>query len=342
MLADIFKVISVWLTTTGGIATVSLITVIGLILTVIFVFALSSLYSELTLERKTHQRNLAKTKSDHESEIVSFQEQLSSFRHANQLQQDELTTLNKQLGIEGRTVEDLNTALANSDERLRQSESREISLAQKLDIASDSISEATELAETRNFALRAIAPLNISLSSILCEVIGTKACQVKTIAFSFLSDPNSDVDDMPMRYLEVDYEVELKGDVFVPVTEAGLSMHENVTAYLIGDTEGKVVSPVYYAQVLYIRSLDRKIVLSDFITSDYHINVLAEHSVQMLKLDEAVAKTVRNTKLETLYLDHKNAKYLEDTVSEGLFGTSLTRLVEQEKRIRTVQIASAV
>lgn len=322
MFTNLFVLLKEWLATSTGMATVALIIIIGLILTVLFVVATYNTYMELVQTRK----NAVKEATEYKEQIARLEANVAdeSKRVAGLTEHiDELTARHK---LDTADLGEKNFKVCEERDNL----SRDLETA-ILDnkTNSDNIAQLTEeLSGERNVnsgLLEKLAHIAFgfrTINSVLGSVVKTKATVLKTYAFNFNS-MTSNFESVKLESIEfvdtVAKFLSFNATHVFGATEA-IQVHPTQGVSIqnaLADSQDSLlsrqgyVSPVFFLQVLYIRSLDLKIILTDFVANPLQVSDENRASVEEF-FDWINSPSVIRRSTHTLVLDRSVWESMED------------------------------
>lgn len=314
MFTDLFSVLKAWIATSTGTATVAVIILVGLVLTVLFVVATYNTYMELVQTRK----NSLKETTELKDKISTLEKELQYEVDANTKLLKSSGLAKEQWDLDAKDLADKNLLVCNE----RDDYSRQL-----LECSTNKDLLNEELGNERNVnsgLLETLAHIAVgfrSINEVLGSVIKSKATVLKTYAFNFNS---MDGDSVKLEtVLFVDAVAKLLGfdsnhnfglvanTPENPDNEAFASTRVDEARDALLSRQG-ILSPVYFIQVLYIRSLDLKIVLTDFVANPLQVTQESRPAIEAF-YEWINSPSVVRSSTHTLVLDKHVWGSMEDS-----------------------------
>lgn len=271
MFTNLFATLSAWIATPTGTASVAVFFTIGLVLTLFFVIALYNTYSELTQTRRDADAQRKKWETDKAHLSASSERDRAALTQL----QDSYSSL---------TTQSKTTISAITEDRDHFKTEYDKAVEQKRldDIEIQTLGETIGTQSNENAGLlERLAYIAIgfrSINSVLGNVIANKSVVLKTYAFNFKDYAEDGVKLSGIEFADsIAQNLGFNTDHIFGLIKTSTPENDNFATSRLTEVREELLdrdgtlSPVYYAQVLYIRSLDLKIVLTDFIANPLFI-----------------------------------------------------------------------
>ena len=314
MFANLFSTFQAWVSTTQGSAAVAAIVIIGMVLTALFVVVIHNLYNELVQTRSSLNNKISglSSKLSAESDALTAK----NVAHAELLEDFKNTKEHGANLLKSAHEERDNYKSQLSTECLEHKQT----LERERNLREDVIAQDNENASLLERLAHTAVGFRL-INSMLSDVVKTKAVVLKTVAFNFeqlnLADGSK---KMIMQTVTLDNAVAPvlgfnadhvfgvirstdSGSGELDANLAAVSHIEEARAVLstLADPES-LVSPTFFGQILYIRSLDLKIVLTDFVANPLNITDENRESVKEFH-DWVSSPSAIRSSTHTLVLD---------------------------------------
>lgn len=267
MLSTILTSLQQWVGTPTGLMTLAIIFTLGIIIAFFMLVVVNNSRSELKIVQE-------RSKHDIESLQVSLESQKIQFETESRRFAETTTSLEKSNQSLRSDIEDLQGTLSMKHEEVLTLED-EVG-TQRLTIIGLGKLEALMSRTLFGFGRMVVT----ALTSKVCEVrtyVVTGGIDCKGVQHNFFNNvthavkglkPNLNWNELNLEYvMQLNRDDAQNDDSLLPIQKAVNNIyHENLLEF-------NTISPVYRLSVLYIRSLDIKIVLTDFgIDSDIQVN----------------------------------------------------------------------
>ena len=314
MFANLFSTFQAWVSTTQGSAVVAFIVTAGLILTLLFVVVAHNLYCELSQTRGTTNKRIAELNSDLDSTQNIVTEKTLSLANLS-------SEFEKSRADSHEALRNVSTERDNFKSQLStELDDHKLTLARERDLREEVIAQDT----TNASLLEQIAHTSVGfrlINSLLSSVVSTKAVVLETVGFNFEQSPSSDKPILNHAFLNKEiapllgFNDKHEFGVIKQTTNPENGSLDITASTHIEDVRGVLstlssalidvdvqVSPAYFAQVLYIRSLDLKIILTDFVANPLHLSDENRDAVQLFHSFICSPSVIRSS-THTLVLD---------------------------------------
>ena len=267
MFTNLFSALSAWIATPTGTASVAVFFTIGLVLTVFFVIALYNTYSELVQSRRDADVQRKKWEADnaHLSAIIDRERS-----ELSQLQDSYNSLSTQSKSSISSLTEDRDHFKSEYDKSVEQNRLGDIEIQELGETIDKQRNENAELLE--RLAHTAIGFR--SINSVLGNVIANKSTVLKTYAFNFKDYAEDGIKLSGIEFADsIAQYLGFNADHIFGLTKTSSPENDSFATSRLNEvredllSRDGLISPVYYAQVIYIRSLDLKIVLTDFVAN---------------------------------------------------------------------------
>lgn len=315
MFANLFSTFQAWVSTTQGSAAVAAIVIIGMVLTALFVVVIHNLYNELVQTRSSLNNKISglSSKLSAESDALTAKNEA----HAELLEDFKNTKEQGANLLKSAHEERDNYKSQLSTECLEHKQT----LERERNLREDVIAQDNENASLLERLAHTAVGFRL-INSMLSDVVKTKAVVLKTVAFNFeqliLADNSK---KMIIQTVALDnavapvlgFNADHVFGVIRSTTDsssgeldanlAAVSHIEDARSVLstLADPDS-LVSPTFFMQMLYIRSLDLKVVLTDFIANPLNLTDENREAVKEFHAWVSSPSAIRSS-THTLVLD---------------------------------------